>query len=55
MKMKIKLSKIGNSKGIILSKTILKNYGITDKIELILEKTHLVLKPVKSEENEKES
>ena len=36
---------IGNSKGIRLSKTILEKYNIQDKIELILEKGFIVLKP----------
>jgi antitoxin MazE len=36
---------IGNSKGIRLSKTVLEKYGIQDKIELILEKGFIILKP----------
>ena len=32
-------------KGIRLSKTILEKYSIADKIELILEKDHIILKP----------
>ncbi len=43
--MEIPVINIGNSKGIRLSKTILEKYGINDKIELILEKGYLVLKP----------
>ena len=38
--------KIGNSKGLRLSKTILKKYKIKDKVELILEKGYIVLKPI---------
>lgn len=44
--MEVALIKIGNSKGIILSKTILERYGIEDKMELIMEENHLVLKPL---------
>ena len=36
---------IGNSKGIRLSKTLLEKYNITDKVELILEKGYIILKP----------
>jgi antitoxin MazE len=40
--------KIGNSKGLRLSKTILEKYNIKDKVELILEKGHIILKPIDS-------
>ena len=43
--MEISLIKIGNSKGIVLSKAILEKYNITDKIELIQEKGFFILKP----------
>ncbi|HLV50617.1 MAG TPA: AbrB/MazE/SpoVT family DNA-binding domain-containing protein [Flavobacterium sp.] len=43
--MEISVINIGNSKGIRLSKTILEKYSINDKIELILEKGYIVLKP----------
>lgn len=43
--MEISVINIGNSKGIRLSKTILEKYNIQDKIELILEKGFIVLKP----------
>ena len=43
--MEISLINIGNSKGIRLSKTILEKYNINDKIELILEKGFIILKP----------
>lgn len=43
--MEISVINIGNSKGIRLSKTILEKYKIKDKIELILEKGHIILKP----------
>ncbi len=43
--MDISIIKIGNSKGIRLSKTLLEKYNIRDKVELILEKGYIVLKP----------
>ena len=43
--MELSIINIGNSKGIRLSKTILKKYNIQDKIELILDKDFIVLKP----------
>lgn len=44
--MEISVIKIGNSRGVRLSKTLLKKYNIKDKVELILEKGHIILKPV---------
>tara|TARA_Y100000815_G_C12989119_1_gene367257 strand:- start:139 stop:384 length:246 start_codon:yes stop_codon:yes gene_type:complete len=44
--METAIIKIGNSKGLRLSKTILEQYNITDKVELILEKGHIILKPI---------
>jgi len=43
--MELSVINIGNSKGIRLSKTILEKYSISDKIELILEKGYIILKP----------
>ena len=43
--MELSIINIGNSKGIRLSKTILEKYNIQDKIELILDKDFIVLKP----------
>ncbi len=43
--MDISIIPIGNSKGIRLPKTLLQKYNITDKIELILEKGYIILKP----------
>ena len=43
--MELSVINIGNSKGIRLSKTILEKYSISDKIELILEKDYIILKP----------
>jgi len=44
--MEISIIKIGNSKGLRLSKTILEKYNIKDKVELILEKGQIILKPI---------
>lgn len=43
--MELSIINIGNSKGIRLSKTILEKYCINDKVELILEKDYIILKP----------
>ncbi|HZJ21557.1 MAG TPA: AbrB/MazE/SpoVT family DNA-binding domain-containing protein [Pricia sp.] len=44
--METSIIKIGNSKGLRLSKTILEKYNIKDKVELILEKGRIILKPI---------
>ena len=44
--MEVSIIKIGNSKGFRLSKTILERYNITDKMELILEKDQIILRPI---------
>lgn len=43
--MELNVINIGNSKGIRLSKTILEKYSINEKVELILEKGYMILKP----------
>lgn len=43
--MDVPIIKIGNSKGIRLSKTILEKYNIKDTVELIMEKGYLIIKP----------
>ena len=45
--MEISVIKIGNSKGLRLSKEILERYKIRDKVELIFEKGYIILKPKK--------
>lgn len=42
--MDLSIINIGNSKGIRLAKTILEKYNIQDKIELIFEKEHIILR-----------
>jgi antitoxin MazE len=44
--MEVSIIKIGNSKGFRLTKTILERYNITDKVELILEKGQIILRPI---------
>ena len=43
--MEISVINIGNSKGIRLPKKILEQYNISEKLELILEKGKIILKP----------
>jgi antitoxin MazE len=44
--MEATIIKIGNSKGLRLSKTILDQYNIKDKVELIFEMGHIIIKPI---------
>jgi antitoxin MazE len=44
--MELSIIKIGNSKGIRLNKSILEKYNIQDKVEVILDKGRIILKPV---------
>ena len=44
--MKIPIIRIGNSKGIILSKTLIERYGFGEKIEITMKTNHLELKPL---------
>lgn len=44
--MELSIIKIGNSKGFRFPKSILEKYNITEKVELILEKGHIVIKPI---------
>ncbi|NBC57147.1 MAG: AbrB/MazE/SpoVT family DNA-binding domain-containing protein [Bacteroidetes bacterium] len=46
--METSIIKIGNSRGLRLSKPILEKYDIKDKVELILEKGQIVLRPIDS-------
>lgn len=46
--METSIIQIGNSKGLRLSKTILEKYQIKDKVELILEKGQIIIRPVDS-------
>jgi len=44
--MEVSIIKIGNSKGFRIPKAILDQYDITDKIQLILEKEQIILRPI---------
>ncbi|HEY5591473.1 MAG TPA: AbrB/MazE/SpoVT family DNA-binding domain-containing protein [Paludibacter sp.] len=44
--MEASIIKIGNSKGLRLSKSILEQYNINEKVELTLEKGRIILKPI---------
>jgi antitoxin MazE len=46
--METAIIQIGNSKGLRLSKTILEKYNIKDKVEIILEKGHIILRPIEA-------
>lgn len=43
--MELKVIKIGNSRGVRLSKDVLERYNIQDKVELVMEEDYIVLKP----------
>ena len=44
--MEISVIKIGNSRGIRLSKTIIERYNIRDTVDLILDKGQIIIKPL---------
>ena len=44
--MEVSIIKIGNSKGFRLSKTLIEKYNIKDKVEIILEKGYMIIKPI---------
>jgi antitoxin MazE len=46
MKVKLSVVRIGNSKGIRLSKMILEKYQIQDEVELIMEPDAIMIRPV---------
>ena len=46
--METAIIKIGNSKGLRLSKTILDKYNIKDKVEIILEEGRIILIPIET-------
>ena len=49
--MELSVIRIGNSKGFRLSKTLIEKYNIKDKVELILEKDQIIIKPISSPRN----
>lgn len=46
--MEAAIIKIGNSKGLRLSKSILEKYNISEKVEIVLEKGRIILKPIET-------
>ena len=44
--MEVSIIRIGNSKGIRFSKTILEKYNLKDKVDLILDKDQIIIKPI---------
>ena len=46
--MQTNIIRIGNSKGLRLSKTLLQQYNIKESVELILEKDHIKIRPIKT-------
>ena len=44
--MELQIVQIGNSKGLRLSKTLIEKYNFTDKVEILLEKDYLIIKPI---------
>jgi antitoxin MazE len=44
--MEVSIIKIGNSKGLRLSKQIIDQYQITDKVELTLEQDKIIIRPI---------
>ena len=43
--MDVSLVKIGNLKGIRLSKTLIEKYNFKETVELVLEKDYIIIKP----------
>lgn len=44
--MEVPIVQIGNSKGIRFSKTIIEKYNLRDKVDLILDKEQIIIKPL---------
>ncbi|MBK0381753.1 AbrB/MazE/SpoVT family DNA-binding domain-containing protein [Pedobacter sp. SD-b] len=44
--MEAAIIKIGNSKGLRLSKTILEKYSIKDKVQIILDNEQIIIRPI---------
>ena len=44
--MEVSVIKIGNSKGIRLSKTLLDRYNIKDTVDFIMDKGQIIIKPI---------
>jgi len=44
--MEVSIIQIGNSRGLRLNKSLLDKYNIKDKVEVILEESQIVLRPI---------
>jgi antitoxin MazE len=44
--MEVSVVKIGNSRGIRFSKTVIERYNIRDTVEMVLDKGHIIIKPI---------
>ena len=44
--MEVSVVRIGNSRGIRLSKTLIEKYNIKDTVDLILEKSQIIIRPL---------
>ena len=44
--MEVSVIKIGNSRGIRFSKTVIERYNIRDTVDLILDKGQIIIKPL---------
>ncbi len=44
--MEVSIVQIGNSKGIRFSKTLIQKYNLRDKVDLILEKGQIIIRPL---------
>ncbi len=44
--MEVSVIKIGNSRGIRFSKTLIERYNIRDTVDLILDKGQIIIKPI---------
>ena len=44
--MEVSIIKIGNSRGIRFSKTIIERYNLRDTVDLILDKGQIIIKPL---------
>lgn len=51
--MKTRLKKIGNSKGITLSKTLLEQYQFEDEVEIVAQENGLLIMPARARSREK--
>jgi antitoxin MazE len=50
--MRTKLRKIGNSKGITLSKSLLEQYNFEEEVEIVIQENGLLIMPVKAKPRE---